>query len=993
MFNKIITIFINTFFHFSIALFSQVGTTFWFAPPNASDYHNPPNFPLFLLITTFNDPATVTISQPANPSFTPLVYNIPPNTAQRVNLTTFRTLLETQPTNTVLNTGLLITSTDTITVYYEVSNNNNNEIYALKGENALGTEFYIPMHKDVNFYNHHFSNTPTDYAIASFDIIATQNNTNVYIYSPVPLDGIPANTLISYTLNRGQTLSSGTTQTGNDPDGPGPMNHYYQYPPNHPAGAIVVSNKPIAITYKDDSDHDVPAGGCYDLIGDQIIPVNVAGTDYVAVKGGLASNGRESVVLTGLYNNTQVYLNGSSTPIKTMVAGETYQIIIDSLSTSVNNSIYIHTNKPVIATHITGFGCELGSAILPPLICAGSSKVAFVRSSAETFILTFLVKTSATDAFIFNPPTASISPSDFKIVPGTNGEWSAARKTFSLSEIPVNTAFSVSNSEALFALGLINGGATTGCRYGYFSEYVAKIHVEAGPNQTICANQSVQLHGSVTGGATKGVWTTTGNGIFTPSPYDLNATYTPGLLDISNGFVKLYLTSLSECDPVTDSLIITIIPAPHANAGRDTIVCANNPEIHLNGSVSNALGGIWFGGNGTFLPNNTTLNATYIPTPQEIENGSITLFLITSGVGSCIPDTDNIKITFTPSPVVFAGNDISVCSNNPIINLNGYFSGAGGVVWSGGSGTFNPSPNTPITQYTPTQAEINAGSLTLTLTTTNNGNCNPVSDNLTITFTPSPTIDAGQDQVKCKNNATTQLNANFSGAGGIIWSGGTGLFYPDNTSPNATYTPTASELMAGFVQLTATTTNNGNCNAVSDNVIITFTDQPIVNAGNDKTVCANNPTVQLQGSVIGAGGGIWTGGNGSFAPNNTTLNATYTPSPAEIAAGSVTLTLTSINNGNCNPVSDQMTITITPAPSVNAGTDITVCSNNPIVNLYGSYTIAGGVVWSGGSGTFNPSPNTPITQYTPTQAEINAGSLTLTLTTTNNGNCNPVSDN
>ncbi|MCX7954699.1 MAG: PKD domain-containing protein [Bacteroidales bacterium] len=971
---------------------AQVGTTFWFAPPNVTDYHNPPNFPLYLLITTLDNPATVTISQPANPSFTPLIYNIPANTSQRVDLTSYRTLLETTPTNTIKNTGLLISATNKITVYYEVSNANNNEIYALKGENALGTEFYIPMHKDVNFYNHHFSNTPIDYAIASFDIIATEDNTTVLIYSPVPLDGIPANTLTSYTLHKGQTLSSGTTQTGNDPDGSGPITHYYQYPPYHPGGAIVISNKPIAITYKDDSDHDVPAGGCYDLIGDQIIPVDIAGTDYIAVKGGLANNGRESVILTGLYNNTKVYLNGNTNPIKTMVAGETYQIIIDSLNSSINNSIYIKTSKPVIATHITGFGCELGSAILPPLNCAGSSKIAFVRSSSETFILTFLVKTSATDAFTFTPSTASISPSDFKIVPGTNGEWSAARKTFTTTQIPVNTAFSVSNSESLFAMGLINGGSATGCRYGYFSEYVAKIFVDAGEDQTICANQTVQLAGSVTGGATQGKWTTSGNGTFSPSPYSLNAIYIPGPVDIANGSVTLTLTSVSECYPVSDNVTITILPAPQANAGADISVCKNKPSFQLNGSVSNATGGIWVGGSGTFSPNSTTLNATYTPTQQEIDNGSLTLYLITTGVGNCIPDTDDVQIIFTPAPTVNAGNDISVCANNAIVNLSGSFTVAGGVIWSGGSGSFNPGPTSPIVQYTPTQAEINAGSLTLTLTTTNNGNCNPVSDNVLITFTPAPTVDAGFDQTKCKNNATTQLNATFSGASGIIWSGGMGIFSPNNTSPTATYTPTAGELAAGFVQLTATTTGNGNCNAVSDNMIITFTDAPTANAGPDKTVCANNPTVQLEGSVSGATGGIWTGGSGTFSPNNTTLNATYTPSASEIAAGSVTLTLTTTGNGNCNAVSDQMVITITPAPVVNAGNDINVCKNNATVLLYGSVQNAGGGIWTGGSGTFSPSNTALNTYYYPTQAEISSGSLTLTLTSTNNGLCNAVSD-
>ena len=47
------------------------------------------------------------------------------------------------------------------------------------------------------------------------------------------------------------------------------------------------------------------------------------------------------------------------------------------------------------------------------------------------------------------------------------------------------------------------------------------------------------------------------------------------------------------------------------------------------------------------------------------------------------------------------------------------------------------------------------------------------------------------------------------------------------------------------------------------------------------------------------------------------MNAVYTPSAAEIAAGSVTLTLTTNDPvGSCGPANDQMKITINPNPTV-----------------------------------------------------------------------------
>src|SRR5207253_1102044 len=141
-------------------------------------------------------------------------------------------------------------------------------------------------------------------------------------------------------------------------------------------------------------------------------------------------------------------------------------------------------------------------------------------------------------------------------------------------------------------------------------------------------------------------------------------------------------------------------------------------------------------------------------------------------------------------------------------------------------------------------------------------------------------------------------------------------------------------------------TGNGTCIAGTDQITVTITPTPTVNANVDQTVCGNNAAVTLSGAVTVATGGIWSGGTGTFAPNANTLNAIYTPSAAEVTAGTVTLTLTTTGNGTCNAVSDQMVITISTAPASNAGIDKTVCANNPNVNLSGSTTNATAFSWS-----------------------------------------------
>src|SRR5690606_34963712 len=159
----------------------------------------------------------------------------------------------------------------------------------------------------------------------------------------------------------------------------------------------------------------------------------------------------------------------------------------------------------------------------------------------------------------------------------------------------------------------------------------------------------------------------------------------------------------------------------------------------------------------------------------------------------------------------------------------------------------------------------------------------------------------------------------------------------------------------------------------------------IVVAGQPLQSCANNPAVQLAGSVQHATGGTWSGA-GTFSDANN-LSATYTPSAAEVLAGTATVTLTSTGNGLCNAVSDQVTITITPAHIQDAGPEQTLCANNVAAQPAAIVTGATGGAWSGGAGSFPPNANTLTAVYSANPAEVAAGSVWLYLTSTGNGGC------
>ena len=948
--------------------YAQTSQEFWFAAPTVTESHGGTNIPILLRFTSTSTPANIVIDMPANPGFVPISFSMPANSSHTEDLSAFVNMVMTPSNDGANNNGLHIVSNSTITCYYEVDTQFNPEIWALKGNNGLGQEFYVTTQNQWTNGTY----TP-DLPYTSFDIIATEDNTVVSIYPKTNLDfGHLALTPYTVFLSKGQTYSGSV----------GKLNQSIPASQN-PTGAVIISSKNIAVSVKDDSVN--PTGwGCKDLMGDQIVPTDILGMEYIAQKGFL--NFPDRVYVLAVDNNTQVSIDGVLQA--TLFGGQMYTYNL------ANPTAYVSISKPAYVYQASGFGCEVGMAILPPLNCAGSAEVSFTRSSSEQFGLNILIRSGSEGDFELNGDPNIIVASDFSPVPG-NPAWVYAQKVWAngdVSVIPTGTAQRLTNSSGVFALGLINGGSTTGCRFGYFSEFSAEVIVDAGPDDVVCGNDSLQLNGDISGGSIQGFWSTSGTGTFVPDENQLDAIYAPSLNDEANGTVTLTLTSTGSCFPETDQMVVTVTPAPTIDLGPDLDACTNNPNTILTATTTVATNAIWSGGNGSFAPSNVGLSVTYQPTVAEVANGSVTLSAQSAGQGSCNPVEDFITINFTPSPSANAGSDQSVCANNPDVSLAGSVTLATGGIWSGGNGVYTPSTVALNAVYTPTPTEISNGSLTLTLTTTGNGNCNAESDQVTFTFTPAPIVTAGTDGIFCSNNADILLSGSVSGASGGQWTGGLGSYSPNSQTLNATYTPSASELAAGTVTLTLESTGNGTCLTVTDDVSYTFTPSPTVDAGTDQSVCSNNAEVSLSGSITVATGGQWSGGSGLFNPNSNNLNAIYTPTAAEIASGSMKLYLTTTGNALCLPEIDSVLIVFTPAPIANAGEDQTVCANNADVNLNGNVIGATGGIWSGGNGTFNPSADIPNPVYTPSTIEIASGSVTLIFTTSGNGNCNPVSD-
>jgi hypothetical protein len=138
-------------------------------------------------------------------------------------------------------------------------------------------------------------------------------------------------------------------------------------------------------------------------------------------------------------------------------------------------------------------------------------------------------------------------------------------------------------------------------------------------------------------------------------------------------------------------------------------------------------------------------------------------------------------------------------------------------------------------------------------------------------------------------------------------------------------------------------------------MVLTINTGATVNAGADAIICSGS-TYTMSGIRGGsATSSTWsTSGTGTFN-DNTSLTAIYTPSAADLTAGSVTITLTTNDPaGVCPAASDGMVLTINASATVNAGADAVICSGS-------TYTMSGirggsatSSTWStSGTGTFN----------------------------------------
>ena len=830
---------------------AQLDTEFWFAAPEVWANHG--DQPILLRFSTLEDAANVTVTQPANGTFPAQNLSIAAYGTQTLDLTPWINDIENTPFNTVLPQGLRIESDAPITAYYEINHILNPDIFALKGSSALGTAFYTPFQTYLsNYYPQ---------SKAGIDIVATSDNTEITVTPSVNLaGGYPAGVAFTIELDEGETYALRAEGAAAS---------------QHPSGTYITSNQPIAVTISDDSllGEFYTPGNCQDIIGDQAIPLSTAGTEHIAVKGNL--NGPDKVFILGTEENTSLSIDGNF--VWTLSAGETYT------HTLSNPAAYYETSAPVIALHMTGFGCEVGGAILPPVSCTGSNEVAFVRSSNDFVGMKILVPAGAEGDFTFNGAAGNVAAVNFSAVPGTGNEWMYANITGN-AFIPTGGASRLVNSTAKFHLGIINGGATSGTRYGYFSDFANYEHSTFTSDNQLCAGETAELFASPILDATYD-WTGPNN--FTASGNEIEL----GPLTVDDAGLYIVTGTAGDCEILPDTLEVFVAPQPPV---PDLIF----PDALCEGddwsftALTSADEWTWSDSEGNLISADSTdsfVNAT----PDDA--GAYSLTVVTESCTSESAEFDLVVYTTEEAPL----NDdpIEICDGSSLaLSPNATLPNA---VWEW------TAPDASITEVEELFIAVTDASDAgvYTLGGTSNG-CPILSASVQVALSSAAPVALTVPDFLCNDSPTVSVTADdvYSGS----WSAtcanclsGSGVLTPESASP-------------GFIDITYISDNPCGQTATVTVEIGTVPDASVPNW----TDCEGMGTVQLSGATPG---GTWISDCADCCTSNGLFDTGI--------AGTGTWALTYTISGDC-PATGNGQFTVTANTSSAFALSAEACAND-----------------------------------------------------------------
>jgi gliding motility-associated-like protein len=508
------------------------------------------------------------------------------------------------------------------------------------------------------------------------------------------------------------------------------------------------------------------------------------------------------------------------------------------------------------------------------------------------------------------------------------------------------------------------------------------VSADAGLDELSCAGQEFTINSASALNYSSVLWTSTGLGLI-QNATSLNPTYVAAVGETGNIHLTLTAYGLLPCANVTDEMLLTILPAPIADAGLDATICESQNFITTDAFAGYTGSVNWTtNGNGTFSDPSQVIT-TYTPGTTDIENGSVTLYLTSSGTPPCGNVSDSMTLTLNHGPLASAGIDAQICQNTSYQVTDATAQYFNSISWTHNGSGILEGENTLTPTYTPSNGET--GLVTLTLSVEGIGSCGNISDTKTLTIYPAPSVSAGNDFENCGTTSVFLASATTSGAANVLWtSTGSGSF-ENPTLVNAIYIPSQADVLNGSVTLTLSVTGNLPCGTAEDQVLVTLVPGIELFAGTNDSTCNNSSFLVTDAIVKGETSISWIHDGQGELKNANSINPEYIPASGE--SGIVNLIATAVGQSPCGTVTDTISVQVIPLVSVYAGNDITSCLSAP-VKLEEAVTLNySSLLWStSGTGTFDDA-TLPQPTYNPGQHDFDKGFVVLYLQANGISNC------
>ncbi|MCB9236093.1 MAG: T9SS type A sorting domain-containing protein [Bacteroidia bacterium] len=338
---------------------------------------------------------------------------------------------------------------------------------------------------------------------------------------------------------------------------------------------------------------------------------------------------------------------------------------------------------------------------------------------------------------------------------------------------------------------------------------------------------------------------------------------------VSAGTWSVTLTDIHGCIG-TDSMTLGIDSLPEINLGNDTALCFLD-SLLLDAGNSGA-SYLWSTG----------------ATSQTITVGTAASYSVTVTNSFTCYSRDTLVLSIDTLPVVNLGNDTALCDLDTLI----LDAGSPGAVFNWSNASTSQTISVTVT-----------GTYWVDVT---DGNTCHASDTIQVVVNPNPVVNLGADTNICAGGSLT-LDAGNAGAS-FLWSPG----------------QTTQTLVVDTAAIYYVTVTDSNTCVGSDTLVFGLNPNPVVNLGNDTSICFMD-TITLNADV-----------NGNYPGATYAWSTTETSISIQVSTPgtySVTLTDTNICSG-----SDTLVLGNYSLPIVNLGPDTAICDEDTLVLDAANYT-------------------------------------------------------